>query len=212
MFSQFPALDYPVLALSAYHGSLGADSGIPQNVYQLDTSHAKQFKDAKGDILKSRLLPGETMKLPGGNGSITFEKDVKEWAGFQIVQEPGSIWALTGAVAAILGLAASLFISRRRVWVRAVRGADGVTVVEMAGLGRSESAKLPQELGDLAARVHERAPTRTETSDDAAGRAPDREPDSTEPATEPATESTAEPAAEPAPEPPVSAAEGAEKQ
>src|SRR5690606_5147673 len=30
MLSQFPALDYPVLALSAYHGDLKADSGIPQ--------------------------------------------------------------------------------------------------------------------------------------------------------------------------------------
>ena len=172
MVSQFPSLDNPVLALTAYHGSLGSDSGIPQNVYQLDTSHAKQYKTAGGDIFKDRLAPGQTMKLPGGNGSITFEKDIKEWAGFQIVQEPGSVWALTGAVTAILGLAASLFISRRRVWVRAVRGADGVTVVEMAGLGRSESAKLPQELGDLAARIHAQAPTaptapaRTDPADD----------------------------------------------
>jgi cytochrome c biogenesis protein len=37
-----------------------------------------------------------------------------------------------------------------------------VTVVEMAGLGRSESAKLPEELGDLAALVHDRAPTKTD--------------------------------------------------
>ncbi len=44
------------------------------------------------------------------------------------------------------------------MWVRAVRGADGVTVVEMAGLGRSESAKLPEELGDLAAALLTTAP------------------------------------------------------
>ncbi|MET8244529.1 cytochrome c biogenesis protein ResB [Streptomyces sp. NPDC005202] len=164
MFSQFPALDYPVLALSAYHGDLGVDAGIPQNVYQLDTQNRnlKQFKDAKGQILKARLLPGETMKLPGGAGSITFDKDIKEWAGFQIVQQPGTGWALTGAIAAIFGLAASLFIQRRRIWVRAVQGADGVTVVEMAGLGRSESAKLPEELGALAALVHDAAPTKTD--------------------------------------------------
>ncbi|MHC3464661.1 cytochrome c biogenesis protein ResB, partial [Streptomyces flavovirens] len=36
MFSQFPALDYPVLALNGDYGSLGVDSGLPQNVYQLD--------------------------------------------------------------------------------------------------------------------------------------------------------------------------------
>ncbi|MFE0491510.1 cytochrome c biogenesis protein ResB [Streptomyces griseoaurantiacus] len=204
MVSQFPALDNPVLALTAYHGSLGSDSGIPQNVYQLDTSHAKQFKTADGEIFKDRLAPGQTMKLPGGNGSITFEKDIKEWAGFQIVQEPGSVWALTGAVTAILGLAASLFISRRRVWVRAVRDAEGVTVVEMAGLGRGESAKLPQELGDLAARVHAEAPTRTGPPGQgtAAGGQNSHAPDDA--GTSPGEQDAADPT--------VSATEGAEKQ
>ncbi|GAA2641078.1 cytochrome c biogenesis protein ResB [Streptomyces vastus] len=158
MLSQFPALDFPVLALSAYHGDLGVNSGLPQSVYQLDRTNMKEFKDSKGNLLKQRLLPGETMKLPGGNGSITFEKDVKEWAGFQVTHEPGSGWALTASMAAIFGLAASLFIQRRRVWVRATAGADGVTVVEMAGLGRSESAKVPEELGDLAAILYDTAP------------------------------------------------------
>ncbi|MEZ7158477.1 cytochrome c biogenesis protein ResB [Streptomyces sp. MAD19A] len=158
MLSQFPALDYPVLALNAYHGDLKADSGIPQSVYQMDKTKMKEFKDADGELLKKLLTPGETMTLPGGAGSITFEKDIKEWAGFQVVQEPGGGWALGGALAAIGGLAASLFVQRRRVWVRAVRGDDGVTVVEMAGLGRSESAKVPEELGDLAGILYERAP------------------------------------------------------
>ncbi|MEV8545868.1 cytochrome c biogenesis protein ResB [Streptomyces sp. NPDC051572] len=162
MFSQYPGLDYPVLNVTGYHGDLGVNSGIPQNVYQLDTKNLKQFKTAKGAILKSQLLPGETMTLPNGAGSITFDKQIKEWAGFQVVQQPGTTWALTGALTAIVGLAGSLFIQRRRVWVRATTGADGITVVEMAGLGRSESAKLPEELGDLAALVHDRAPTKTD--------------------------------------------------
>ncbi|EPH44790.1 cytochrome c biogenesis protein ResB [Streptomyces aurantiacus] len=159
MFSQFPAPFNPRLALSAYHGSLGVDSGVPQNVYQLDTRKMKKFKDAKGELLKKRLKIGETMKLPNGAGSITFEKELKQWASFQISQEPGSKWALGGAIAAIAGLAGSLFIQRRRVWVRATAGPDGVTVVEMAGLGRSESAKVPEELGVLAAALHETAPS-----------------------------------------------------
>ncbi|BFO14257.1 hypothetical protein SHKM778_06450 [Streptomyces sp. KM77-8] len=158
MLSQFPALDYPVLALSAYHGDLRADSGIPQSVYQLDKSKMKEFKNSEGELFKKLLMPGETMTLPNGAGSVTFEKDIKEWAGFQVVQEPGGGWALGGAVVAIAGLAGSLFIQRRRVWVRAVRGDDGVTVVEMAGLGRSESAKVPEELGDLAGILYDRAP------------------------------------------------------
>ncbi|MEU8706078.1 cytochrome c biogenesis protein ResB [Streptomyces sp. NPDC048565] len=158
MFSQYPGLDYPVLALNGYYGSLGVDSGLPQNVYQLDTSKMKEFKDSNGDQLKKRLRPGETMKLPDGAGSITFES-IEEWASFQISRQPASGWALTGAVAAVIGLAGSLFIQRRRVWVRAVRGTDGVTVVEMAGLGRSESAKLPEELTALAGALHTVAPT-----------------------------------------------------
>ncbi|MFC9161655.1 cytochrome c biogenesis protein ResB [Streptomyces fungicidicus] len=174
MLSQFPALDYPVLALSAYHGDLKADSGIPQSVYQMDKTKMKEFKDSEGELFKKLLTPGETMTLPDGAGSVTFEKDVKEWAGFQVVQEPGGGWALGGAVVAIAGLAGSLFIQRRRVWVRAVEGPDGVTVVEMAGLGRSESAKVPEELGELAGILYDRAPGAPDPSDSTD---PDPDPD-----------------------------------
>ncbi|MGW4435799.1 cytochrome c biogenesis protein ResB [Streptomyces sp. NPDC004596] len=166
VLSQFPALLNPVLNLEPYHGDLGVNSGIPQSVYQLDKTHMKGFKDARGQQLRGNLKPGQTLKLPDGAGSITLEKDVKEWAGFEIVQEPGGGWALVGALGAIFGLAASLFIQRRRVWVRAVRGADGVTVVEMAGLGRSESAKVPEELGDLAANLYDQAPGAPDPDDD----------------------------------------------
>ncbi|MEU3821717.1 cytochrome c biogenesis protein ResB [Streptomyces sp. NPDC030392] len=176
MFSVFPALVDPRLSVSAYRGDLRADSGVPQNVYQLDTSKMKPFKDARGDILKKQLKPGETFTLPDGAGSITFEREVKEWASFQISQQPGNGWALAGAVAAILGLMASLFIQRRRVWVRAVAGPDGVTVVEMAGLGRSESSKLPEELAELADLVHFVSPSvpadaDADTASDASGTA-----------------------------------------
>ncbi|MGQ5639636.1 MULTISPECIES: cytochrome c biogenesis protein ResB [unclassified Streptomyces] len=183
MLSQFPALVNPLLAVNAYHGDLGVDSGIPQSVYQLDKTHMKAFKDSKGQLLKKLLQPGDTLTLPNGAGSLTFEKDIKQWAGFEVVQEPGSGWALGGALAAIFGLAASLFIQRRRVWVRAVRGVDGVTVVEMAGLGRSESAKVPGELGDLAGILYDQTPGSPD---------PDDEPS-------------------PSPDTPVASAEGAEK-
>ncbi|URN15533.1 MULTISPECIES: cytochrome c biogenesis protein ResB [Streptomyces] len=177
MFSVFPALVDPRLSVSAYHGDLRADSGVPQNVYQLDTSKMTPFKDANGEILKKQLKPGETFTLPDGAGSVTFEREVKEWASFQISQQPGNGWALAGAVAAILGLVGSLFVQRRRVWVRAVEGPDGVTVIEMAGLGRGESAKLPEELAELAAGLHSVAPTAPAAADgaenrDADGRAP----------------------------------------
>ncbi|MGW6903740.1 cytochrome c biogenesis protein ResB [Streptomyces sp. NPDC054940] len=166
--SQFPALLNPVLNVEAYHGSLGVNAGLPQSVYQLDKQKLKGFKNSKGEQLRENLKPGETMKLPNGAGSITFEKEIKEWAGFQVARQPGSGWALAGALAAIFGLAASLFIQRRRVWVRATTGPDGVTVVEMAGLGRSESAKVPEELGDLAGILYEQAPGAPDPDDEPA--------------------------------------------
>ncbi|WP_320778812.1 cytochrome c biogenesis protein ResB [Streptomyces sp. CRN 30] len=201
MLSQFPALLNPRLALSAYHGDIGVDSGIAQNVYQLDTDKLTEFEDADGELLTERLAPGETMELPDGAGSITFEREVSEWAGFQVTEQPGSGWALGGAIAAIAGLAGSLFIQRRRVWVRAVRGADGVTVVEMAGLGRSESGKLPEELGGLAALVHDAAPTAPEP-------APER-PDPSDPDADPTEEPGADTSTT---DSEVVSAEGADKQ
>ncbi|MFI0261415.1 cytochrome c biogenesis protein ResB [Streptomyces sp. NPDC017056] len=156
MFSQFPALDNPRLTLTAYHGDLGTDSGLPQSVYQLEKKNLKQYKQ-DGKAVAQMMRAGETMKLPGGDGSIKFV-GVKQWATFQVTHQPGNGLALIGAIAVLLGLAGSLFIQRRRVWVRAVPGADGVTVVEMAGLGRSESARLPEELADLAGALGPDAP------------------------------------------------------
>ncbi|MFI1619656.1 cytochrome c biogenesis protein ResB [Streptomyces lydicus] len=158
MFSQFPALDNPRLVLTAYHGDLGVDSGLPQNVYQLQMKNLKQYK-VGGRAVAQMMQPGQTMTLPGGDGSITFN-GIKTWASFKISHQPGNGLALTGAVAALLGLAGSLFIQRRRVWVRAEPADDGsgATVVEIAGLGRSESPRLPEELGALAAALEPDAP------------------------------------------------------
>ncbi|MBB5938021.1 cytochrome c biogenesis protein ResB [Streptomyces zagrosensis] len=172
MFSQFPAPDNPVLFLTAYHGRLGIDGGLAQNVYQLKTDNMKQFKNPDGKAFAQKLLPGETMTLPNGAGSLEFD-GIKTWASFQISHQPGNELALSGAVAALIGLAGSLFIQRRRVWVRAVPGKDGQTVVEMAGLGRSESAKLPEELADLAVALQADAPAEPE---------PEPESESTDPA------------------------------
>ncbi|MFH0242942.1 cytochrome c biogenesis protein ResB [Streptomyces sp. HK10] len=170
--STFPELDYPVLSLNAFHGDLGVDAGLPQNVYQLDTDKMEQFKAEDGDLFRTDLRPGESVELPDGAGTLTFDR-VEQWASFQVSQEPGEGWALAGATAAVLGLAGSLFVRRRRVWVRARRGADGVTVVEMAGLGRSESARLPEELGDLAFALQDDAPPAADP--DGEGPAPGRD-------------------------------------
>nr|WSX77464.1 cytochrome c biogenesis protein ResB [Streptomyces sp. NBC_00899] len=171
--SSFPTLQYPALILNAFHGDLGIDSGAQQNVYQLDTTHLKQFKGTDGQPFSKAMKVGDTMTLPNGAGSLTFD-GVKTWASFTVSHQSGNEAALVSGVGAILGLAGSLFIQRRRIWVRAVRAEDGVTVVEMGGLGRSESARIADEIGDVALQLLPDAPVRPdgEADGEAGGEAP----------------------------------------
>ncbi|WP_049572274.1 cytochrome c biogenesis protein ResB [Streptomyces sp. SBT349] len=155
--STFPEPDLPVLTLNAFHGDLGVNAGLPQNVYQLDTSDMEQLRDESGDLLRFNLLPGESIELPDGRGTLTFER-LDQWASFQITTKSGNMWALVSSLSAVVGLAASLLLQRRRVWVRAFTGDDGRTVVEMASLGRTESGKIPEELAALAAGLRPDAP------------------------------------------------------
>ena len=128
--SVFPQALDPRLLLSAWSGDLGLDSGVPQSVYRIDTSSMSQLG------LKS-LRPGEVFTYAGG--SITFEGYV-QWVNLQIVDDPGKNFALLGAIVAILGLLASLFTRRRRIWIRVG------DVVEVAGLAKNAAPGLEQEL------------------------------------------------------------------
>jgi cytochrome c biogenesis protein len=166
--SVFPTLLNPALILTAYHGDLGLDSGLPQNVYQLDQTHMKQFTGHGGDPFRDLLTVGATMTLPNGQGSLTFD-GIKTWASFTVSHQTGNTGALVSAATAVLGLIGSLFIQRRRIWVRAVPGANGGTLVELGGLGRSESARIADELGDVALRLLPDAPARPEADPPASG-------------------------------------------
>lgn len=161
--SLFPGDASPLLGLTVYAGDLGTDSGLPQNVYQLDTAHMTQLQQ-DGAIAKTRIKPGQGWTLPDNYGSITFD-GYKQWASFSVSHRPGNSIALAGAVLAIVGLIGSLFVQRRRIWVRAVAGPDGRTLVELAGLARSESAKIAEELAELAVDLQDDAPALAEPDD-----------------------------------------------
>ena len=151
--STFPAADDPAVFLSAWTGDLGLDSGLPQSVYRLDTTHMTRLGiDA--------LRPGESWKLPGGHGTVTLDGYV-QWASFTVASDPGKELALLAAVAAITGLALSLLVRRRRVWVRVTADDAGVTVVEVAGLTRSEHASVAEEVDALATTLGTTTTTRT---------------------------------------------------
>ena len=108
--STFPAPDDPGLFLSAFTGDLGLDTGRPSNVFTLATEGLTQL-GIQG------MRPGDTWELPDGQGTVEFV-DLQRWASFTIAHDPGKGLALAGSIAAILGLMLSLFVKRRRIWVR----------------------------------------------------------------------------------------------
>ncbi|HSA53652.1 MAG TPA: cytochrome c biogenesis protein ResB, partial [Yinghuangia sp.] len=85
--------------------------------------------------------------------------------------------ALYSVIAAIAGLVLSLFVRRRRMWVRAVPGGDGRTVVEVAGLTRTEGGGLGQEVQSLVDDLRAAAPVATANKDRDRGPGPDTGPD-----------------------------------
>ena len=151
--SFFPDLKNPALALGVYEGDL-YPGGRPQSVYTLSTEKMTQLKNAKGEPLRLLIKPGQTLQLPGGRGSITFDS-VQRWAGLSIRYDPGKLIALGGAVAALAGLIASLMIRRRRVFVR-VRPSGRRTVVSIGGLAKGEDPGLGATIEDLLSTIAER--------------------------------------------------------
>ena len=146
--SAFPAPLLPRVLLNAWTGDLGLGSGVPQSVYELDTAHLKQVT-VGGAPLTQGLSVGETMTLPDHQGSITFD-GLRRFANFQVSRDPGKGPALIACALALGGLMLSLFVRRRRVWVRAADGGDGRTVVDVAGLARTDSAALADEVEQIA--------------------------------------------------------------
>jgi cytochrome c biogenesis protein len=146
--SIFPEPRNPALFLTAFHGDLGLDDGQPQSVYRLDTSDMDQFRGDDGDAFRTALAVGETAQLPDGYGSVTFDGYVT-WVNLQIGRNAGKEFVLGGALLALVGLLASLYVRRRRAWVRASPGDGTATVVEVAGLQRSEGGDLEAEIDSI---------------------------------------------------------------
>ncbi|MGO4383130.1 cytochrome c biogenesis protein ResB [Specibacter sp. RAF43] len=143
----------PQLNLNAFTGDLGLDNGIPRNVYTLDTSKLKQIngRDLKaGGIV---LAPGNTYQLPDGNGSISFD-GIKRFAALDVRHDPGQVYVLIFSVLALAGLIGSLFLNRRRVWIRTGNHPDGRTMVEYGLLARGEDHRLAGESAAIDKALH----------------------------------------------------------
>jgi cytochrome c biogenesis protein len=132
--SVFPQPLNPVVSLLAYTGNLGMDGGQPQSVYQLDTTHLRRLP-----IAPRPLAPGQSMKLPNGAGTLTFT-GYRQWISLAITYDPGQLPALISGTLALAGLILSFMVRRRRVFARAYPAGDGMTVVDVGGLARSDAA------------------------------------------------------------------------
>jgi len=154
--SAFPAPLRPVVSLVSYAGNLGMSSGPPQSVYSLNTAGLRRLP-----IAPQPLVPGQSMKLPDGLGTLTYT-GYRQWISLAITYDPGQLPALISGGAVLAGLLLSFLVRRRRVFVRAqaVDGAAGqpgepaASVVDLAGLTRSDAAGgFEDEFSGLAAEI-----------------------------------------------------------
>jgi len=167
--SVWPDPDDPVMTLNVYTGDLGLDDGTAGGAYTLDTDTLTQLSGRGTDLPGVQLAPGETAELPDGRGTISFD-ELRRFVSLDIHHDPTQGWVLGFVVAGIAGLITSLFVPRRRMWVKATTGdaggagggsggdpgsggveeAGGVRL-EYAGLARGEDPGLRRAVDELAA-------------------------------------------------------------
>ena len=141
--SIFPGVIDPLISLNVYTGDLGLDSGIPLNVYALDTDRLTQVAGRGTDNAAVEVRLGETADLPNGLGTVTFD-GIKRFASLDIAYNPGQIWVLIFAMLSLGGIIVSLTTPRRRVWVKRVGDS-----FEVAGLSRRDDPRLEEVVREL---------------------------------------------------------------
>ncbi|HTW14276.1 MAG TPA: cytochrome c biogenesis protein ResB [Nocardioides sp.] len=151
-------LNNPLISMLVYTGDLGLDSGEPQSLYILKKDGAEPVQNEDGTPLRLDMQVGDTVQLPDGLGSVTFE-GIQEWNRLQISKTPAKFVTLAGVVLALLGLLGSLFIRPRRLWVRA-RVVDGETLVEVAALDRSGGGDVTTEIDEVVAALRGDSPAK----------------------------------------------------
>lgn len=162
MVSIFPDALNPRLLLNAWSGPPKTETGVPENVYSLDKTGLTQLMTGDQPVTAA-LAVGQSLTLPDG-GSISFD-GWKRWTKLQVSDTPGGWLVLLSVMLAVMGMAVSLSIRPRRLFVRVVglvpsdSGAgepadqQGASV-EFAGLDRVEGrGGLAEEVAALVAAV-----------------------------------------------------------
>jgi cytochrome c biogenesis protein len=162
----------PEVAIVAYQGYLGLDSGLPQSVYSLDDKQIQ--RGALNRVGAANLTEGQALTLPDGT-VITFT-GFKEYAALQFNHDPGEVWVLGAAIALLLGLLGMLLLRRERFFAR-VAGAPGGsgTVLTVASLTKG-SGDTGARFAALAGELRTALDRRAETEHGRAGTEPGPDP------------------------------------
>ncbi|MEG3634568.1 cytochrome c biogenesis protein ResB [Micromonospora palythoicola] len=157
--SEHPTEQNPLLDLVAYRGNLGLDAGIPGSVYQLDQRQVRNGRLT--EIGAKQLRIGESWTLDDGT-TVEFV-DTERYIVLSVRHDPGMMLLLVSSIGLVLGLMGSLFVRRRRVFVRLLpAGPDdpdggsptgGSSLVEVAGLPRTEHPGFAAEFAQLVAAI-----------------------------------------------------------
>lgn len=145
--STYPDLENPLLTLDVFVGDLGLNASAPQSVYVLETGKMRQLTGRGTQQASLELQLGQTVQLPDGLGTVTFEA-VPRYASFEVNQNIAQLWVLVWALVGLIALAISLFVPRRRAWVKVSAHPVGV-VIEYAALARGDDPTLQQAVDQL---------------------------------------------------------------
>lgn len=147
--SVFPEPQQPVMTLNVFIGDLGLDEGIPRNVYSLETEDMTQI--AGGDTGNPAVVLGlgQTAELPKGLGAITFES-LPRFVSVDIHRDPTQLPVGISSMFIVAGLVTSLFVVRRRAWIKLVEGDNQKATIEVAGLSRGDDPGLDAAMEALA--------------------------------------------------------------
>ncbi|GAB3137742.1 cytochrome c biogenesis protein ResB [Amycolatopsis stemonae] len=149
--SSAPEVKDPAVAVDIMRGDLGLDAGRGQSVFEIDQSLVDDGRLKK--VARENLKVGQEITLDDGT-KIRFD-GVNHWVSLQVSHDPTQGFVLGFAIAMFLGLGASLLVKRRRLWVRVKPGTedDPGTVIEVAGLARTDQAGYGEEFHRISERL-----------------------------------------------------------
>jgi len=160
--SNFPDLLNPTLTLEVYTGDLGLDNGTATSAYVINTDSLTQIAGREADAATIALTPGDSIELPNGLGSVELTA-IPRFVSLDVHHDPSQLWVLVFSVLVVAGLLASLYIPRRRVWVKVVANADGTHAIEYAGLARGEDPGLDAAVVAIAEKHSQALPIRLQS-------------------------------------------------